>query len=98
MKSCVSHDCLTDIPESILYYPVLAGPPAGAGVVTLKDKRRLLSAEFRQKTTGLHGKQKRGQSAASCGATLNDTSLNSLSAAVLHPKHSQDTQPALHRH
>lgn len=34
-------------PESVLHYAVLAGPPAGARMVTLKDERRLLSAEFR---------------------------------------------------
>lgn len=36
-----------EIPESVLHHAVLAGPPAGAGVVALKDERRLLSAEFR---------------------------------------------------
>lgn len=34
-------------PESVLHYAVLAGPPAGARMVALKDERRLLSAEFR---------------------------------------------------
>lgn len=35
------------IPDSILHYAVLAGPPTGARMVTLKDERRLLTAEFR---------------------------------------------------
>lgn len=43
-----------EIPESILHYAVLAGPPTGAGVVTLEDERRLLTAEFREKAAALN--------------------------------------------
>lgn len=33
---------------------VLAGPPTGAGVVTLEDNGGLLAAEFREKTSALN--------------------------------------------
>lgn len=34
------------LPQSILHHPVLAGPPAGAGMVALKDERGFLPAEL----------------------------------------------------
>lgn len=37
-----------------MHYPVLAGPPTGACMVTLKDERRFFTAEFREKTTALN--------------------------------------------
>lgn len=46
--------CAFHVPESILHDTVLAGPPTGACVVTLKDERRLLTAEFRQKAAALN--------------------------------------------
>lgn len=51
---------LFQVPESILHHAVLAGPPAGAGVVALEDERRLLSAELRQESSSLEtGKDER---------------------------------------
>lgn len=41
-----------------MHYTVLAGFPAGTGVITLKDKGGLLTAEFREKTPAL-GKDKK---------------------------------------
>lgn len=42
-----------------MHNAVLAGPPTGAGMVTLKDNGRLLTAEFRKKTSALNMMEKK---------------------------------------
>lgn len=40
-----------EVPQSVLHHAVLAGSPAGAGVVALEDEGRFLTTELREQTT-----------------------------------------------